>query len=436
MVSMHSSLSFAYLMPVHAIVRLAPTAPSRNRPSPAQAPLISNDRQPRVESRFEPASRLPASCRAQPAYADPALRLPRSRSAAGTFHMLCRPPRASRSRPPGRVATRSSAATTPQQPVRRQATLQRRGGWPIEVRQVPPRDCAQPREVQVRVLDLQRIEGPLHQLECRAQAHRRAAPASALCPGPAFRYSGSTAKHVRVQIRLAHRDTPAAPSQSPPCRLAVERADHLAADPLRHQKHPLAGSDRRRCIPRPQVCSSTQRSKSSSSVSGHAISRSRLLSSVRSRSLCSLCVSPLRRRPQALPAPRAELLRSASDPASRSLHALQSAAGTSHSLPRSADSGSTRRCRARFTAVNSRSPNSSSTVALDALRLQPPPQAPLSLRRSLAKSPSASGQSKPTLAALDPSFAASIIAGMVRGTSSSSDPAPALPALAPSSPRA
>ena len=88
--------------------------------------------------------------------------------------------------------------------VRGQAAVQMAGGGAVLVEHVAPHDGAQPLHVEVRVLDFERIEGPLHQLDAARQRvlalRQLQAP-----PDAEVAVLRQHAQHVAVQVVVARR---------------------------------------------------------------------------------------------------------------------------------------------------------------------------------------------------------------------------------------
>src|SRR5258708_37661562 len=105
----------------------------------------------------------------------------------------------------------------------------------VVVDAVAPRDRAQPRQIQVRVLDLQRIKGPLQQLDSVRNGVitlRQLQPPSQTVVAIALPHG----QHVRMEISM----TGAAPGngESEADQItAIKGANDLASDLLAHHEH-------------------------------------------------------------------------------------------------------------------------------------------------------------------------------------------------------
>ena len=131
---------------------------------------------------------------------------------------------------------------------------------------VSPRNRPQPRDVQVSVLDLKRVERPLHQVKAPRQ---RLLSLRQLQPPPQPAHFGTQAAPPACASGDTpfRRDTPAGPSQNPP-----SSPHRTPPAPARRSvaptETPAAESPRRSLVPHTAICSSTHRCSSSSSVSG------------------------------------------------------------------------------------------------------------------------------------------------------------------------
>src|SRR5208282_4787874 len=88
------------------------------------------------------------------------------------------------------------------QPVGGQPSLQGRRRDSVLVRVVAPRDRSQLLDIQMRVLDLQGIEGPLHQLKATSQRILALVKLQA-APEPPVAIALAHGQHLRVQVELA-----------------------------------------------------------------------------------------------------------------------------------------------------------------------------------------------------------------------------------------
>ena len=227
----------------------------------------------------------------------------------------------------------------------RKPAVQRAGGGPVLVENVAPHDRAQPLDVEKRVLDFERIEGPLDQLD---PARQRVVALRQLQP----------AAHAGV------RDIPAA---LPACGCAdsFSRRPSAPESPGRIRS---CARRRTRRAPARRFCVATTNSRSGSrSTSSNpqisaAIAPRREISACEASGRISIIASRLGLLPQRLHLLNARA-RQAWRAALRNAKRLRNFA----LVFRSACSGSTLSKRARFTSTKSRSPISPSISACAAV---------------------------------------------------------------------
>src|SRR6266404_6999580 len=297
----------------------------------------------------------------------------------------------------------------------------------VKIGNVLSADCAQPVQIEMRVLHLQRIKRPLHQANPAAQG-LIALEQFQHPPHAAVPIGRAHARLVRVQIHkalLLHTHHRQRVSHQ---LAAVECPQHLSAGNRRHHEHRHRLGFQVRFAPDFALQLHT-RAKFLECAT---------LSNYDSFAPLRFLRAGIHRFPATSPRPLSERPVSERLVASHSLSF--SSRGTSAKVPPlsaarrsisrnrcenfalaffSAISGSTSKKRARFTAAKSRSPISSSTFPAS-----PSPEACRSSAhssRSFSKIPCASSQSNPAREALRVNCKPSIVAGNVRGTPSSSD---------------
>src|SRR5713101_8279 len=300
------------------------------------------------------------------------------------------------------------------QPIRGNSPMQRARRHAIKVLDVSPADRAQPVQIEMRILQFQRIKRPLNQSNAPPQRLFSLEQFQA-APHAAIAIIGAHSRLMRMQVNaiFAKADQRQRISHQP---FAVERPQDLSPGDRRHHEHRHRLHFQVRLAPNLalQVHARLElfqrRALSHNDALAHRFCAASLSASSLSRRFAASHNDSISIRGTFS---KARPLARASRSISRNLRENFAFAFFS------AISGSTCRNRARFTAANSKSPISSSTFAPSFVSKACRSSAHSS--RIFSKIPAASSQSKPTRAAFFVNCKPSSVAGNVRGTPSSKD---------------